>query len=124
MGATWRPWVNDSDAPANGEASNNTIEVVRNWWRCMDLESMGEAQREAGRGLNYRTSFIWIIFGGVNRHAGHGQVRRARTSRVWSDTKRRSAGLVWIRLVPSGIAFFGERPPEKIVPRTGVEPAS
>jgi hypothetical protein len=31
MGATWRPWVNDSDAPANGEASNNAIEVARKW---------------------------------------------------------------------------------------------
>ena len=48
MGATWRPWVNDSAAPANGEASNNTIEVMRNWRRCMDLELIGEAQRRRG----------------------------------------------------------------------------
>src|SRR6516165_4721883 len=48
MGASWRPLVNDSDAPANGEASNNTIEVVRNWRRCMDLELIGEAQRRRG----------------------------------------------------------------------------
>src|SRR6516165_3118731 len=47
MGATWRPWVNDSDAPANGEASNNAIEVARNWRRCIDLEFIGEAERGA-----------------------------------------------------------------------------
>jgi hypothetical protein len=48
--------VNDSDAPANGEASNNAIEVVRNWRRCIDLEFIGEAQRGARSGLS--DSFI------------------------------------------------------------------
>src|SRR6516164_5062567 len=57
MGATWRPAVNDSDAPANGEASNNMIEVVRNWRRCMDFELTGEAQRVARSGLS---DFIYI----------------------------------------------------------------
>src|SRR6516162_3902446 len=81
MGATWRPWVNDSDALANGEASNNAIEVARNWRRCIDLEFIGEAERGARSALS--DFFILIIFGGVNRHAaGHGQVHRARTSRV------------------------------------------
>src|SRR6516164_10501320 len=47
MGATSRPLVKP-DALANGEASNNAIEVVRNWWRCMDLELIGEAQRRRG----------------------------------------------------------------------------
>src|SRR6516225_2361494 len=56
MGATWRPWVNDSDAPANGEASNNAIEVARNWRRCIDLEFIGEAQRGTRSGLS--DSFI------------------------------------------------------------------
>src|SRR6516164_4225773 len=71
MGATWRPWVNVSDAPANGEASNNTIEVVRNWRRCMDLELIGELSAKLGerRGLDFRTSSILTIFGDVNHHA-------------------------------------------------------
>ena len=59
--------MNDSDAPANGEASNNTIEVVRNWWRCMDLEFISEAER--GERSAQSDFFILIIFGGVNRHA-------------------------------------------------------
>jgi hypothetical protein len=36
----------------------------------MDLEFIGEAQREAGRGLDYRTSPILTIFGEVNHQAG------------------------------------------------------
>ena len=47
--------MNDSDALANGEASNNAIEVARNWRR-IDLEFNGEAQRGTRSGLS--DSFI------------------------------------------------------------------
>ena len=87
MGATWRPRVNDSDAPANGEASNNMIEVVRNWRRCMDLELIGESQREAGRGVRSGLSdFIYI--GHLRRSQ---PPRRSRASQMLRATLRLAA---------------------------------
>jgi|SRR6516164_9518348 len=93
MGATSRPLVKP-DALANGEASNNAIEVVRNWWRCMDLELIGEAQRGARSPLS--DFFILIIFGGVNRHAAGG--RPSSSSKDFSSMVRYKEAIRWIGL--------------------------
>jgi len=92
--------VNVSDAPANGEASNNTIEVVRNWGRCMDLELIGELSAKLGerRGLDFRTSSILTIFGDVNHHAGSRAAQMLRQLFDWQQSqhaKRARRGANW-----------------------------
>jgi hypothetical protein len=65
---TSRPLLKPAALP-NGETSNNAIDVVRNWRRCMDLELSVKVQHEAGlrAGLDYRTPHI--VIAGVNQHA-------------------------------------------------------
>ena len=76
--------MNDSDALANGEASNNAIEVARNWRRFMDLEFIGDAER--GERSAQSDFFILIIFGGVNCHAAGG--RPSSSSKDFSSVVR------------------------------------
>src|SRR6516162_269525 len=84
MGATWRPWVNDSDALANGEASNNAIEVARNWRRCIDLEFIGGAER----GARSAQSDFFILINLRRSQPPRGGGRPSSSSKDFSSTVR------------------------------------